>query len=107
MQKAYVQNAADEEQVKEAGRKVRHDKKSVVTDLLEVLATDSGRRFIWRYLGVCGVLECSFVAGQPDVTAFNEGKKDIGLQMMAEVVSADPDAYLKMQQEARIHEQKS
>lgn len=77
-----------------------------IEDLKAVLGTPQGRRFIWRLLGQAGIFRPSFVAGSPDTTAFNDGARNQGLNLMAEVMSEAPKQFLTMQQEAMADEQK-
>lgn len=77
-----------------------------IEDLKAVMGTKEGRRFIWRLLGQAGIFRPSFVAGSPDTTAFNDGARNQGLNLMAEVMSEAPKQFLTMQQEAMDDEQR-
>lgn len=103
--KALVGNAADPEQVKRAGQKEREARAWELTDLRQVLSTPQGRRFVWKYLCLCGVFRSS-VDHDPNMVYFHEGRREIGLALMADVVEADPAAYQLMADEARLEEQK-
>lgn len=74
-------------------------------DLKEVMNMPEGRRFIWRMLGEAGVFRPSFVAGSSDTTAFNEGSRNFGLSLLAEIMAELPESFLTMQREAVNHEQ--
>ena len=67
-----------------------------VSDMRAVLATPEGERTLYRLLGLTGLFNCSFntngLAG-----AFNEGKRQIGLLMLARIEVADPWAFIRMQ----------
>lgn len=98
--KALVGNAADAQQVKEAGRKDRERRKRELEDLKSVLTSLEGRRFIWRLLGHCKVFESIW---HPSAQIHHSaGKQDVGHFIMAEVVEADQEAFLRMMQEAKI-----
>jgi hypothetical protein len=76
-------------------------------DLQSVLDTPSGRRFVWhRVLGASGVFRSSFVAGAVDVTSFNEGSRNFGLILLADIMSQLPESFLLMQKEAIQDERK-
>jgi len=77
-----------------------------IEDLKAVMDTKEGRRFIWRLLGQAGIFHPSFVVGAPDVTAFNEGGRKQGLNLMAEIISETPTSFLTMQQEVMNDEQR-
>jgi len=94
-----VKNAADAEQVKEAGVKEKFGRKQELNDVYNILAIPSGRRWVWRVLSDCGVFKSSFTGNS--TTFFNEGRRDIGLRILADVMEANPDAYVQMAKEAQ------
>jgi hypothetical protein len=65
------------------------------SDLRAVLATDAGRRYVWYLLGQTGLYRTSF-ATHSNQMSFNEGQRNVGLKLQAEVIEVDPSAYLKM-----------
>ena len=69
-----------------------------------IMSHASGRRFIYRWLGICGLYRSSFTGD--NATFFNEGRRDIGCQLLAEVVDTDPDMYLTMLKEQNQGAQK-
>lgn len=106
MNRALVGNAADKEQTEKADWKATDLRKRQLEDLRAVLEGSFGRRFVWRYLGLCGVFHSSF-AVNAEQTAFNEGQRNIGLQLLADVNEADPDAYAKMLNEKKAEEKRN
>jgi hypothetical protein len=58
-----------------------------------------GRRVVWELLGKAGVFRSS-MAPSPETTAFNEGRRDLGLGLLADVTRLCPDQYGRMQAEA-------
>jgi hypothetical protein len=99
-QEAYVGNAADPKQVKRAKQKERLAAKREQDDLVTVLSTVQGRRYLWGLLADCGVFRLSYVPGASHQTEFNEGRRSIGLKTMAEIHAVDPALYVVMAQEA-------
>jgi len=97
-----VANAADAEQVQAAGRKERFRNKQELEDVRTILELPAGRRFVWRYLEKAGIFETSFTGN--NTTFFNEGRRDIGLKLLADVMQAKPEAYVQMAQEAEKRE---
>lgn len=75
-----------------------------VEDMRSILKSAYGQRFMWRLLSRCGVLHQSFVAGSPDATAFNEGRRSIGNALLAEVLEIRPEAYVEMTKKAKEDE---
>lgn len=80
-------------------------RKQQIVDLGAVMDSPEGRRFVWRMLSEAGVFRPSFIAGAADVTAFNEGSRNFGLILLAEIMAELPESFLIMQREAVNHEQ--
>lgn len=64
-------------------------------ELRWVLSTKQGRRFIWRQLSEAGVFQSSFNTNNA-VMAFNEGRRNAGLQLLSEVMDTCPERYTEM-----------
>ena len=94
-----VKNAADRQQVKKAERNDRFKLRDEDADAKWVLSDPRGRRFVWRYLALCGVYKSSFTGSSE--TFFNEGKRVIGLQLMEDVQRSGADTFVTMMQENR------
>lgn len=99
-EKPFVRNAADESQVKEAEKKVKRTREHELDDIRKVLDTPAGRRVLWRYLSMCGVFKLSFNHSGA-ITSLNEGKRDIGLNIMGDITEANDEALIKMMREAK------
>jgi hypothetical protein len=92
-------NVSKPEVLKGAEQKQKRQRDIELDDVKWILSTPQGRRFMWRYLGECGVFKSSFV-GQFQ-TFFNEGERNVGLKLLADVNDAHPEAYVTMMKEAR------
>ncbi len=79
----------------EAQRRV-HQKE--IDDVKKLLKTPEGRRYFWRMLGKCGIFRSSFTPNS-NQTAFNEGTRNIGLDLLFDINEADASAFAKMQNE--------
>jgi hypothetical protein len=106
MGKALVKNAASEEQVKEAAQTERHRKDTDENDLRFVLSTVAGRRFMWKLIGDCAPLRNPMGSDALN-TYFHIGRADIGRQLYSQIMSAAPEAFIKMQSEAMAREEKN
>src|SRR5690242_2662739 len=102
--RALTRNAADPQQVKQAGKAERRMAVRQDSELSDVLASPAGRAVLWRALEKCGVFELSYTA-DPYRTAFNEGERNIGLWLFAEINRVSPTAYQTMQTEAAARAQ--
>jgi hypothetical protein len=95
---------ADPKQVKEKGEKAKSRIQRDIDDMATILSDVRGRRFLWRYLQECGVFKTSF-NNSGSVTAFNEGMRNIGLKLLAEIMEADSEAYTLMATESKKENQ--
>lgn len=65
-------------------------------DLRGVMSTPAGRRFVWRLIDAdAGVLRHSH-AGEALATAFNEGRRALGISLLQEVQKVTPADYVRM-----------
>lgn len=81
-------------------QKADNARKTFVEDVRWLMSSPRGRRLVWWLLGKSGVSRTSF-NNSGSVMAFNEGQRNIGLMLQAEVLEASPDAYMTMLQEQR------
>lgn len=68
------------------------------SDLVAVMSTESGRRFMWGFLAATGMYNSSFTGNS--TTFFNEGQRNIGLKYTVLMLQHCPELYLEMQKEA-------
>ncbi len=74
---------------------IKSRRKAELNDLFTIMNTDQGRRFIYRLLDLAGVYRISYT-GNSQSTAFNEGKRNIGLFIQSEITESDEGLYFKM-----------
>jgi len=94
---ALTGNASDEGQVKEAGKREKNAAKQLQLDMKSILATTSGRRILWHYLSFCRIFESIYAEGSH--IYFNEGVRNVGLKILADINSADEKAFTTMMTE--------
>jgi len=70
-----------------------------IEDLKWVMSNKRGRRFAWRLLDRAGIYRTSFTGNS--TTFFNEGMRNIGLMLVADIHEACPEAYALMIKENR------
>lgn len=75
------------------------EKKSVGHDIKRLLGTDWGRRILWRVLTDAGVFRTSFRLNNE--MAYLEGRRSVGLDLIAQANEASPENYILMLEEAR------
>lgn len=88
-------NAADAEQVAKREKKKRLRELKREAGLKKLMETGDGRAWMWDLLSSCGVFHSSF-ASDGLVMAFNEGRRDIGLRLVAEINRMVPELYGRM-----------
>jgi hypothetical protein len=90
----------DEQIVAAVREKEERRRKREIEDLIKLMDTAHGRRFVWKLLGQCGVFRLSY-SGELASTSFNEGQRNIGLGLFAEIMKHCPNLYLLMADEAK------
>lgn len=85
-----------EEAAKEARAALK--RKQQVEDFKWLMAHAQGRRIVSRLLEESGVHRTSF-NHSGSVMAFNEGKRHLGLYLMAEILEIAPESYVKLLKE--------
>lgn len=101
MEKAQaVLNAADPDQVKDASRRQRDRAELDKEDLLVLLSTHAGKRFILKMLNVLRTWDTGCCP--PHDMAYREGAREVGLGLLSEILKADPKSYFEL---ARIEKQ--
>jgi len=88
-------NAGDEQQVakREKGRKIRDLEKKAA--LRRLMSDAEGRMWMWDFLILTGYSSSSF-SSDPLIMAFNEGKRNLGLQLIGEINRISPEFYMRM-----------
>jgi hypothetical protein len=90
----------DEQIVAAVREKEERRRQREIEDLTKLIDTAHGRRFVWKLLGQCGVFRLSY-SGELASTSFNEGQRNIGLGLFAEIMAHCPNLYLLMAEEAK------
>lgn len=84
----------------EAEAKAKLRAKREVDDLKWLMADPRGRRFVARLLDRAGTMRSSFHTSG-SVMAFNEGRRDLGLHLTAEILEHAPAMYARLLNEYR------
>lgn len=90
----------DEREEAQAKAAVALKRKLQVEDFKWLMGHAQGRRIVSRLLEETGVHRTSF-NHSGSVMAFNEGKRHIGLYLMAEILEIAPESYTKLLKEYR------
>lgn len=78
----------------------RNQRDNELADVLFVMADPAGRRFMHRLLSRTGMYRSSFDEN-PHNTAFNEGSRNVGLWLTAEIMQIAVPQYTQMIEEQK------
>ncbi|TDY26295.1 hypothetical protein B0G81_6805 [Paraburkholderia sp. BL6665CI2N2] len=92
-------NAGDANKVGERRSKAKQLDDRRRNGLRQIMATPDGRAWMWALLGDCGIFRSCFTGNS--TTFFNEGKREIGLPIMADLTEHFTEQYLLMAKEAK------
>lgn len=92
-----MKNAANETQIKEAAEREKSERERELNDIRFLLANPEGRRFLWKTLKFCKAFGSIW---EPSAKIhYNAGVQDVGHYLMAEIASANEDAFVMMMKE--------
>jgi hypothetical protein len=99
-----VRNAADEKQVRNAGRKAQDVEALKRARLRAVMELPEGRAFLWDLLEDCRVYESIW---HPSAQIhYNAGVQDTGHRLMARMLEASEELFQQLEREARSRRKK-
>ncbi|EAA5446073.1 hypothetical protein JZA95_000762 [Salmonella enterica subsp. enterica serovar Anatum] len=94
----------DEEELRIQNERKKHDlEQREKDDIKFVMDSEQGRRVVWSLLEKGQVFGTCFNV-DPNITAFNEGQRNLALVLFQRVMTHCPDQYLKMAAEASEQE---
>lgn len=94
----------DEEELRTQNERKKHDlEQREKDDIKFVMGSEQGRRVVWSLLEKGQVFGTCFNV-DPNITAFNEGQRNLALVLFQRVMTHCPDQYLKMAAEASEQE---
>ena len=80
-------------------KQARVDERARLEVTKGLMASVGGRQWIYERLAECHVFASSFSLNAYEA-AFKEGERNVGLQLLNDVMQADPDGYVQMMREA-------
>lgn len=87
-----------EKDAEDESLQARELRRRELDDLKWLMGHAQGRRFVWRLLDRAGIYRTSFNTSG-SVMALNEGRREMGLFVLAEVGEAAPEGFLKLLRE--------
>jgi len=86
-----------ERRAKQRKAQAERERETELEDIRRLMAQPWGRRIAWRLLSVTGVFRTSFTGNS--TTFFNEGQRNVGLQVLADIHEVCPELYPTMVKE--------
>lgn len=86
------------EHVQARNRKTKLSRREAAEDLKSVLASPSGRRWMWNHISGLGPFQTPF-GPSPHLSYFAGGRQNVGLELIAEISRVSPDLFALMQKE--------
>lgn len=90
-------DSGDEQQVAARTQLSKERTEKRMRGLGKILADPDCRAWLWELLAFCGVSRSSFTGNS--TTFFNEGQRNVGLQIQADLTSKFPKQYVAMMEE--------
>lgn len=97
---AETYDTSDETQVKERKTRAQLEQERAAAVLARVLDSPHGREVVWTMLEMAGIHRISFAGEETHKTAFNEGRRSLGNDLLAQCLTARPQCYNVMRDEA-------
>ena len=92
-------DAGDEAKVSKSKTKAKLEEERQVEELRVVLSTEGGRNVVWRMLSMAGMFNSPI--GETNDIIRSVGRPDMGREILGDIFTSDPNAYILMQQEAK------
>jgi hypothetical protein len=83
---------------RDAEARDRNARKVEIADIKWLMSSPRGRRIVWRLLKMARTFQISFNTNAMQM-AFNEGNRNLGNQLLDEVMELCPDVFPVMQKE--------
>jgi hypothetical protein len=90
--------AAQREEKRDTDARKRLAREMEAADVKWLMSSRRGRRMMWRFMKLSRVFQLSFNTNAMQM-AFNEGNRNLGLQLLDEVMTLCPDQFPVMQRE--------
>jgi len=88
-------DAGNAEHVKARKKEDRLRRLQIDEGFRRVMGDQAGRHWVWDFLEFCSIFQTSFSPSNAQ-TAFNEGQRNAGLRVMADIHRLCPEQYLRM-----------
>lgn len=87
-----------DKQRQETDARERNARRTEIADFKWLMSSPRGRRILWRFMTMSRTFQLSFNTNAMQM-AFNEGNRNLGLQLLDEVMELCPEQFPVMQKE--------
>ena len=94
-------DASDRKSIRKAEKASRLADRARQEVIINLMSTTFGRAWLWDLLSSCHVFGQTF-SPDPLMTAFGEGRRSVGLALLADVMLTCPDQYITAAREANV-----
>lgn len=96
---ATILDVADQGEVQKRTRSLKDRQRDLDESIKAFMSHKAGRAWVWDHLSACGLYRASVRAGDPHMTYFHEGERNVGLRLLAQLQRTCPDLYATMTKE--------
>ena len=93
-------NAADRKDVRRREKAARQAEVARREVIAQLMSTTPGRQWLWDKLSECQCFHTTFVTGDALASAFQEGRRSMGLSLLADIMAHCPDQYIQAMRES-------
>jgi hypothetical protein len=93
-------DASDPDQVRKRDLAAKRREKQHRDAIMALLSTQAGRSWVFSLLESCQMFSSTFVRGEPDSSAYNEGRRSVALQIWMALEAVSPEQLALMRKEA-------
>lgn len=97
-QETLERDVGDARQVAEDAKRAKVKEQRRINALKMIMASPDGRLWMWQFLTSCGLFRVSFT-GNGNRDAFDNGMRNAGMPIFADIQKHCPDDYFKMSKE--------
>ena len=98
-------DASNRKSIRRAEKAAKLAEANRVAYVRTIMASLGGREWMHSILLKCNVFHTPFVRGASDLTSFNCGRQNVGLELFHDVVTNCPNEYILMMQEQATKEE--
>lgn len=95
-------NASDRKSIRRQEKAARIAERERTEVIAAIMSTMQGRRWLWDYLSSAHCFHTTHVAGDALGSAFQEGRRSLGLELLSDIMRSCPDSYIQAMREANV-----